>query len=228
VKRRFRRRIKGVLRRWGMLDRGGLRGFLHDVTGLVHVGAHLGQERDLYSQYGLNVLWIEPLGELFRELEKNIAALPRQRAVQCLVTDRDDVEYPFHVASNDGASSSILELHLHRDIWREITYTRTTTMKSKTLATIFAELGQPRADYDALVMDTQGSELLVLKGAEPLLPQFKYIQTEVADFEAYKGCFQLADIESYLFRRGYRERARKQTAEHPQRGRYYDIVYERQ
>ena len=55
-----------------------------------------------------------------------------------------------------------------------------------------------RARYDALVMDTQGSELLVLRGAEPVLEHFRFIKTEVPDFEAYAGCAQLDDIERFL------------------------------
>lgn len=223
-----RRRIKGMLRRSGLIDRKGLKAFLRDVSGVIHVGAHVGQERELYAQYRLKVIWIEPLPDLFDELEKNIAEFPEQRAVQCLVTDRDDHEYAFHVASNAGASSSILDLHLHRDVWHDVTYTRTVAMKSKTLATILAEQRIDPVEYDALVMDTQGSELLVLEGAAPLLPGFKYIQTEVADFEAYKGCCQLADIESFLARHDYGEMARRSIARHPNGGCYYDIVYRRE
>ena len=44
-----------------------------------------------------------------------------------------------------------------------------------------------RSAWDALVMDTQEPELLILKGAEPMLSQFKYIKTEAADFESYVG-----------------------------------------
>ena len=52
--------------------------------------------------------------------------------------------------------------------------------------------------YDALVLDTQGSELLVLKGAAGLLPNIKYVQAEVADFESYSGaCRQLAETDVF-------------------------------
>lgn len=220
--------IKGALRRRGLLDRKGLRAFLRDVSGVIHVGAHTGQERKLYAQHRLNVLWIEPLDELFKALKRNLVDFPNQRAVQCLVTDQDDCEYPFHVASNAGASSSILELALHKDVWPDITYTRTVTMRSKTLASLLKDEDIDPSAYDALVMDTQGCELLVLKGAISLLNSFKFIQTEVADFESYRDCCQLADMESYLSQYGYREYARKATAQHPDGGRYYDIVYKRE
>jgi FkbM family methyltransferase len=219
--------IKGLLRRSGLIDRHTLKGFLREVSGVIHVGAHTGQERELYAQYRLEVLWIEPLAALFAELQRNIASLPRQRAVQALVTDKDDGEYSFHVASNAGGSSSILELKQHADIWPDVTYTETIAMSSTTLPTLLQRSGiDPRA-YDALVMDTQGSELLILRGAAALLGQFKYIRTEVADFEAYQDCCQLADVESFLARHGFREQMRKVIARHPSGGGYYDIVYGR-
>ena len=84
------------------------------------------------------------------------------------------------------------------------------------------------SEYDTLIMDTQGSELLVLKGAVSILENFTYIKTEVPDFESYTGCCQLADIASFLARYGYREFSRQKNAERPNVGSYYDIVYKRE
>jgi FkbM family methyltransferase len=219
--------IKGFLRRRGLIDRTPFKGFLRDARGVIHVGAHVGQERERYSQYGLRVLWLEPLPDHFALLERNIAPFPRQRAIQCLVTDQDDVEYPFHVTSNAGGSSSILPLDMHKDIWPDVTTTRTIALRSKTLPTALREQQIDASAYDALVMDTQGSELLVLLGAAPLLSTFKYIKAEVADFEAYTGCCQLAQVESFLGKHGFQEHARNVIAQHPGGGRYFDVVFRR-
>jgi hypothetical protein len=76
-------------------------------------------------------------------------------------------------------------------------------------------------------MDTQGSELSVLRGAEPVLARFKFIKTEVPDFEAYEGCAQLRDIERFVTGHGFTELSRNAFARHPGGGRYYDVVYRR-
>jgi FkbM family methyltransferase len=199
--------------------------FLRSVRGVVHVGANVGQERMLYDRYGLDVLWIEPIPDVFAALQANIADLPRQRALERLVTDRDDAPYEFHVANNDGQSSSILELKEHRDLWPKVDFTRTITLQSSTLATLFAREKIDFARYDALVMDTQGSELLVLRGAEPVLRGFKFIKTEAPDFEAYAACAKLEDIARFLLARGYTELARHRFASRPGGGGYYDVVY---
>lgn len=53
--------------------------FLRKVRGIIHVGANEGQEWDLYAIFGLNVIWIEPIPEVFRTLKRNISAFPLQQ-----------------------------------------------------------------------------------------------------------------------------------------------------
>ncbi|MGZ5136875.1 MAG: FkbM family methyltransferase [Burkholderiales bacterium] len=201
--------------------------FLQQVSGVIHVGANIGQERDVYEKYGLRVIWIEPIPVIFEMLKTNLEGLHRQRAFQKLVTDRDDAEYRFHIANNHGASSSILDLKQHKDIWPTVAYIKTITLKSVTLASLLQREQIDPTEYDALIMDTQGSELLVLQGADPILHSFKYIKTEVPDFESYAGCCQLTDIDAFLTRRGYKEFSRDRFASRAEGGSYYDIVYRR-
>lgn len=201
--------------------------FLRSVHGVVHVGANVGQERDLYARHGLDVLWIEPIPDVFVELRRNIERYPRQRALECLVTDRDDAEYEFHIANNRGESSSILDLKEHKTVWPKVAFTTTIKLRSSTLPSLLVREQIEPVAYDALVMDTQGSELLVLRGAEPLLAGFKFIKTEVPDFEAYAGCAQLADIGRFLAEHGFRELSRSRFASHPGGGSYYDVVFGR-
>ncbi|WP_143594022.1 FkbM family methyltransferase [Synechococcus sp. BO 8801] len=61
-------------------------------------------------------------------------------------------------------------------------------LKSTTLPSLLKVHQLDERDYQALIMDTQGSELLVLKGAIPVLKALPFIKTEVPDFEAYTGC----------------------------------------
>jgi len=199
--------------------------FLSRVSGVVHVGANSGQERDIYDQFGLRVIWIEPIPWVFEKLLANIKPFPQQRAIQSLVTDRDGAEYQFHISNNDGKSSSILDLKHHADIWPAVNYRESIALKSTTLAALCEKERINPADYGALVMDTQGSELLVLQGSVPLLRGFEYIKTEVSDFEAYAGCCQLADIQAFMKKHGYAEISRKKIADRPQGGSYYDVTY---
>jgi len=202
--------------------------FLQKVSGVIHVGANAGQERELYAKFGLRVIWIEPIPEIFEKLKANVEKFPRQRALKCLVTDQDNVAYQFHIADNEGHSSSILDLNLHKDLWPQVAYEKTITLRSKTLPSLLEEEHIDYSEYDSLIMDTQGSELLVLKGAVSILENFTYIKTEVPDFESYIGCCQLSDIASFMAHHGYREFSRQKNAERPNVGSYYDVVYKRE
>ena len=201
--------------------------FLRKASGVIHVGANIGQERDLYARHNLRVLWIEPLPDVFARLQTNLRDYPKQRALQYLVTDQDGARCTFHISSNDGVSSSILDLGLHRELWPEVSYTGAIELQSVTLSTLLRQEQIDVREFDTLVLDTQGSELLVLRGAVDLLRGFRFILTEAADFEVYNGCCTLADLSSFLLSYGFRERWRKETNSKPGIGACYDVLYER-
>ena len=199
--------------------------FLRQVSGVIHVGANTGQERDLYEDYGLSVLWVEPIPEVFSQLKANIKGFKDQRALQALVAEVDGKEYEFHIANNDGESSSIFNFKHHKDIWPDVDFTATITLNSVTLASLLEKEGIDPAKYQALILDTQGSEMLVLLGSRPVLGYFEFIKLEVADFESYQGCCQLPAVNDFMKENGYREFSRNKFASRAEGGSYFDIVY---
>jgi len=76
--------------------------FLQKVSGVIHVGANAGQERELYAKLGLRVIWIEAIPEVFEKLKANVENFPRQRALKCLVTDQDNVAIPISHSRQRG------------------------------------------------------------------------------------------------------------------------------
>ena len=201
--------------------------FLRDSSGVIHIGANTGQERDLYERHGLNVVWVEPIPNVYAELRRNIAQLKRQKAFRYILTDRDGDDITLNIANNNGASSSIFDIGGHKEIWPEIHYTGTIDIKSTTFKTFVATENINLDTFDALVIDTQGAELLVLRGAGDLLKSFRFIKTEAADFEAYVGCCQVEDLSNYLSDFGFREVIREPFAQKERGGQYYDILYKR-
>ncbi len=61
------------------------------------------------------------------------------------------------------------------------------------------------AQIDIVWMDVQGAELLVLQGADNILHNTRIIMTEVGLKPYYEGHTLKADIDEYLFARGFRE-----------------------
>jgi FkbM family methyltransferase len=201
--------------------------FLRQVRGIIHVGANTGQEREIYASRGLSVIWIEPVPKVFDQLQKNLRTLPRQYAMQYLVSDKDGKEYDLHIANNGGASSSILELNLHRDIWPDVAFESTVRLRSVTLDAMVERGEIDSALFQALVLDTQGSELLVLQGAPRLLGSLQFIKTEAADFDSYLDCAKVDDLIAYLRPHGFFLRYQVAFARHPEGGRYYDLLFAR-
>lgn len=206
--------------RWGDPDF-----FLDRISGVIHVGANLGQEKDTYAARGLNVIWLEPIPEVFGRLSTSLESYPQQNAFCHLITDVDNQEYTFHISSNEGASSSILNLAKHKELWPNVTFTKSIVLSSISLSTFVRQQRLNLSKYDALVLDTQGSELLVLRGAVDVLPAFKFIKTEVADFESYSGCCQLSEMDEFLDARGFQRVATVRFTHKEGVGSYYDVVY---
>jgi FkbM family methyltransferase len=107
--------------------------FLKKVSGVIHVGANTGQERNHYASLGLNVVWVEPIPTVFEKLQKNIADLAEQRAYCRLISDQHGREYTFHISDNGGESSSIFAFGKHPEIWPEVNYTHDIHLSATTL-----------------------------------------------------------------------------------------------
>tara|TARA_B110000037_G_scaffold184851_1_gene213960 strand:+ start:596 stop:1291 length:696 start_codon:yes stop_codon:yes gene_type:complete len=197
------------------------------ISGVIHIGASEGQEREKYEKYSLSVIWVEPIPEVFEKLKSNIREYPNQKAFKYLLTDEDNKEVELKI-SNNSVSSSILDLGLHTHIWPKVKYINSIILKSLTLTTLIKNEKIDIQKYQALIIDTQGSELLVLKGSSEILKKFKYIVTEAADFESYVGCCKIEDLSFYLNNFGFKEIDRTKFAYHSKAGNYYDIVYEKQ
>jgi FkbM family methyltransferase len=175
----------------------------------------------------LNVHWIEPIPEVFEQLRDALQSFPKQKAYKALILDRDGITCTLHVASNNGASSSIFELSEHRQLWPEISFTHDIFVESATLTSLVTGNHINLGQNAALILDTQGSELLVLEGAVELLHHFKYVKTEVADFDSYLGCCKLSDLLPFVKQHGFQEVRRDAFKTSPGVGTYYDILFRR-
>jgi FkbM family methyltransferase len=226
--RRHLRPVKRIAQKVGLWSRGGdLDRYLVDFRGVIHVGANRAQEKDKYASHSLRVVWVEAIPSLHQAIVRDLSNYKNQRAIQALITDRDCEDCVLHVASNDGASSSIFELSRHREIWPEVKFSSDLKLKSSTLPAALASAGIDVAEYDALVLDIQGAELKALKGARPLLRSMKYIQTEGADFESYEGGATVSELVGFLGTVGFRLARKERFAGRTGVGFYYELLFRR-
>lgn len=169
----------------------------HDlkIRGIVHVGAHWGQELEAYHDNGIfDIVFIEPCVPAFRVLQEKLAGDSQVLLFNCACGEQEE-KVPMHIETrNQGQSNSLLAPKIHLERYPEIVFPNTEIVQVKPLD----DLDFHRRFYNLLMMDTQGAELMVLKGATKTLEAIDYIYTEVNNKELYAGNAMVDDLDSYL------------------------------
>jgi FkbM family methyltransferase len=176
--------------------------YLEVKKGAIHIGANEGQERDWYRNQAFNkVLWFEPNTVIYEKLVKNIKNYPGQIAFNLGIHDSLK-ETKLHISSNNGESSSILDLGLHKQYHPNVHYVKD-EMIVLTRMDLFFKDYENIDDYNFLNIDVQGVELNVIKSFGSLLNKIDYIYVEVNEAELYIDCSLLPDIDKYLANFGF-------------------------
>ena len=175
--------------------------FLSRCAGVVHVGAHTGQEASFYGKLGIPVLWLEAVPAYHESLRDSIKVWPLQKSACALVSSVEGKKVIFHLTGADGQSSSIYPLSdLGRSSW-SIDETNTIELATTTLDTILDHSPMPMAD--GILIDVQGAEYDVLVGAKACLRQFTTIVCEVSTEEFYTGQSKYSSVANILRANGF-------------------------
>lgn len=170
--------------------------------GVIHCGAHMCEEKKDYDALGIkNVIWIEANPELFEQI-KQLSNVKNDVLLNELLWENSDIELEFKI-TNNGQSSSILDLDKHLQYHPEVHFIKTIKLKSKTLDDIFVANNLNAENYDFINLDLQGVELSALKGFANHLNKVKYIYTEVNTGEVYKNCSKMNELDVYLGTYGF-------------------------
>jgi FkbM family methyltransferase len=162
-------------------------------SNVLHVGAHIGEEKDLYEKAGWgSVIWIEAQPELAKNLAHKLSA-SNDRVICATVWDEDGIPLKLKISSNSG-SSSVLEFGTHKKSYPQITFTDEIDVTTKRLDSILKASDMP----NFLNLDIQGVELQALRGLGNLINQLDYIYVEINFKEVYKGCTKLTDLDDFL------------------------------
>jgi FkbM family methyltransferase len=167
--------------------------------GLIHAGAHVGQEYADYKRAGVErLVFFEPQPHIFRELTRRLGGRSDVTLIdQALGAAPGRI--PFYVErDNQGMSSSALPpapamarqypgIHLLEQI----------DVQQVTLDDYLASAPVPAA-FEALVLDVQGYELAVLHGSKRLLARLTHIVTEVSRVSLYQGGALVQEIDNFL------------------------------
>jgi FkbM family methyltransferase len=168
-------------------------------SGVLHVGAHLGEEALAYQEFGwLPVIWIEAQPELVQKLRERLDR-PAHRIIQAAVWNVNDLVLNLHVASN-SQSSSLLEFGSHSTDYPEIKFTNEIPVESKRLDALIPPSEMP----NFINLDIQGVEMQAIEGLGNLTENLDYIFVEVNRREVYVDCTKVWELDEYLMNLGFK------------------------
>lgn len=174
-----------------------------NIKGILHIGAHECEELKDYQTVGVNVLntyWVEAMPDKVAFCKsKHGNGL---HIYQAVIDETDGANVIFNI-TNNGQSSSILELGTHAYKHPQIHVTNKVATKTIRLDTLIEREHIPIEGLNFVNLDIQGVELRALKSMEKYLQHVEYIYTEVNIEEVYKGCNLIGEIDEYLRRFGF-------------------------
>lgn len=170
--------------------------------GVVHVGAHMAEESDIYNVCNFkNVVWIEGNAKLIPLIEEKLKPYPQQKIYQALI-DREEKETEFHL-TNNTQSSSIYALKEHAKQYPGIVVEKKIVSKTIRLDSFFKTHAIDLKDFNFINLDIQGNELNALKSLGEDLKYFDFIYTEVQVTQLYANSHNIHEMDRFLFSNGF-------------------------
>ena len=175
-----------------------------NISGIFHIGGHFAEEAWSYQAAGVeNVIFFEPVAESFKVCKKNAESCGYQ-AFNLALGKEDKMVEMFTETANNGQSSSILRPKLHLSQYPHILFNGKQSVKMTSLDSFVNNIDLFK--FNMIVMDVQGYELEVLKGAEETLKQIDCVFSEVNNAELYEECANVKELDSFLLLYGFTRR----------------------
>ncbi len=165
---------------------------------VLHIGAHKGEEAIKYCSMGIEGWHIEANPEIYEELKAKVNSCERQYSFSYCLSEKEDEVVDFHIL-NTLQGSSCLELGSVKKNYPKIKLQKTIKLKTTTVDAMLRRNEIP-TDIDFLVIDVEGFEMSVLKGAKKLLElrNIRYALIEVAAHPIHKGQADYIEVCSFL------------------------------
>jgi FkbM family methyltransferase len=166
------------------------------INGVIHVGAHYGQEVPEYMQLGIkNIVLIEPCTKAFNILKQKFGSHHHIKLFNYACASATGEAIMYTESANQGQSNSLLRPADHLKHYPTIQFTGQEVVKTTRLDLL--GLGNR---YNMLNIDVQGAEANVIVGAEHIMPYIDYVYTEVNTDTAnlYQGATGITTLDALL------------------------------
>ncbi|WP_083305257.1 FkbM family methyltransferase [Moorena producens] len=166
------------------------------IQGIIHIGAHYGQEYEIYQNYQIpNLVFFEPLSHNFEILQGHVGNTTSNTRLFQKALGNDNKKIKMYVErANKGMSSSILKPNKHLEQYPQIVFDSEEIVDMVRLDDILED----KENYNFIVIDVQGYELEVFKGSQETLKTIDYIITEVNREELYENCARVEQLDEFL------------------------------
>lgn len=173
------------------------------INTIIDVGAHTGEFALMIHEVipHASLYSFEPLGDAYRELEKNLASVPQSQAFHCALGD-ENAEIQMH-RNEFTDSSSLLEMaDLHKQAFPFTARETLERVAVKRLDDVVENLSLK--DNILVKIDTQGYEDRVIRGGEKLISRARLLIVEVSFQTLYEGQPLFEQIYDLFRQRGFR------------------------
>lgn len=166
------------------------------IKGVIHVGAHHGEEVDDYLKYGLrDIVLIEPCSKAFAVLHNKYGSHHHIKLINMACGTLDCEAEMYVETANKGQSNSLLKPVNHLTHYPDIKFNEKERVRVNTLDSLLLP-----DKFNFLNMDVQGAEGHVLNGAADTLRHVDYVYTEINrdDAQLYEGAVGITELDAIL------------------------------
>jgi len=168
------------------------------------IGANVGQYAKSLREHGYRgrIVSFEPVSSSWEQLVDAASRDPLwEVAPRCAIGEKDG-EIEIHVSKNLLSSSTLEMLNLHLKNAPDSAYVRDEKVPLRRLDSIFRQYLREGSSV-FIKIDTQGSEMQVLLGAQQVLERAIGLQVELSFAELYKGQPLYDEFITYLRAKGF-------------------------
>lgn len=170
-----------------------------DIKGVIHIGAHYGEENKIYNELGINHrVFVEPIKSSYGRLLSETKGNPNIKYFNTALGNKVGPAQMWS-SSNENTSASILKPKNHLELHRHVKFGDKIDVQMDKLD----NLDINRYNYNMINIDVQGYELEVFKGGTETLEGIDYIMSEINRDEVYENCAHIEPLRHFLLGFGF-------------------------
>lgn len=173
------------------------------IKGALHIGAHHGQEVDVYKKLGIKSILFEPHPDSYDILTNKFKTSSDVILENIALGSCSDTKIMYCETANQAMSCSLLKPKKHLSYYPHIKFESEKIVNQIPLDDYIESKKIDLSEYNFINMDVQGYELEVLKGSAQTLKNIDHIMTEINFEDLYENCVKVDELDSFLNKFGF-------------------------